>query len=325
VLFEGTAHTDSILPHAAGVLSLDWPSEPLGAHALLLDAEDASGRLIGRYSWMLASPSQVRAEWVDVVSATSAVATDETDSVSVLAGETSYAFSKTSGLLSSVSLAGAPFSLNNGPTLSVGSSTLASFVAQQEGNDYVIQATYTGDLKTVMWRVFGNGWLSLSYEYQLTGSYDFYGVDFDYPEAKLETVRWLGRGPHRVWKNRMRGPWHDLWQRTKNDAITGQRWDYPEFKGYFADIYAARFFTTEGTFDVVMDTPDLFLRLYTPQNGPSPQTAAMTFPAHDISFLHGISAIGDKFLAPSELGPEGQQHALTADSFSATLYFRFTR
>jgi len=36
---------------------------------------------------------------------------------------------------------------------------------------------------------------------------------------------------------------------------------------------------------------------------------AMTFPEHDISFLHGIAPIGDKFLAPAELGPQGQKHA----------------
>jgi hypothetical protein len=48
----------------------------------------------------------------------------------------------------------------------------------------------------------------------------------------------------------------------------------------------------------------------------------MTFPARDISFLHGIAPIGDKFLGPASLGPEGQQHALSG-AFQATLHFHF--
>jgi hypothetical protein len=324
VLSEGSATTGSIAAHTAGTLPLGLPADRQGAHALLLDAYDASERLIAQWSWMLRSPGELRAEFVDPTSPAPAVATDGAESVSVAAAGRVYAFSKASAQLTSVSVEGQPLSFGNGPSLSVGTSTLESFDARQEGGDHVISATFSGDLRSITWRVLGNGWLSLSYEYRLVGNYDFFGVDFDYPEARLRSVQWLGRGPSRVWKNRMRGPWHDLWQRDKNDAITGQRWDYPEFKGYFADTYFARFQTTEGSFEVVMDSPDLFLRLYTPENGVNPQTAAMSFPGRDISFLHGIPAIGDKFLPPSQLGPQSQQHVLNGD-FRATLYFRFAR
>ena len=57
-------------------------------------------------------------------------------------------------------------------------------------------------------------------------------------------------------------------------------------------------------------------------NGVAPQTATAVFPAGDISFLHGISAIGDKFLAASALGPQGQQHTL-GGTFEGTIYLRF--
>jgi len=69
---------------------------------------------------------------------------------------------------------------------------------------------------------------------------------------------WLGRGPARVYKNRMQGPWLDIWQRDKNDAITGQVWTYPEFKGYYSDLYWARLRTSEGAILFVIDTPDVF-------------------------------------------------------------------
>jgi hypothetical protein len=60
----------------------------------------------------------------------------------------------------------------------------------------------------------------------------------------------------------------------------------------------------------------------TPANGVAPQTATAVFPAGDISFLHGISAIGDKFLAPTDLGPQGQRNAPNG-TFEGTIYLRF--
>ena len=120
----------------------------------------------------------------------------------------------------------------------------------------------------------------------------------------------------------MKGPWHDLWQRDKNDAITGQNWIYPEFKGYFADVYWARLKTTEGDISFVLDSPDMFLRLYTPRDGVDPQTASAAFPEQDISFLHGISAIGDKFLTAAELGPQGELHALSG-TYEGSIYLHF--
>ncbi len=84
-----------------------------------------------------------------------------------------------------------------------------------------------------------------------------------------------------------------------------------------------RLFTVEGTLEVVADSPGTFLRLFTPRNGVAPQSAAMRFPAQDISFLQGIAPIGDKFLAPEALGPQGQPHALSGEPIEGRLFFRF--
>jgi hypothetical protein len=292
------------------------------AHALLLDAIDTSGRLVGRWSWMLQVPSQLRSGIVPDDSGEPAVATDQDDHVTVSAVGVTYTFSKANGTLTEVSAGGRSYPLRNGPTPSIETATLMSFSSAQDGNSYTLTATYTGGMDEVVWTVLGNGWLRLAYRYSLSGTFPYFGVDFDCAESDVMSVDWLGRGPSRVWKNRMRGPWHDLWQRPRNDAITGQHWDYPEFKGYFADVSFARFHTVAGSVDVVMDSPGLFLRLYTPANGPNPQTAAMTFPPRDISIMHGISPIGDKFLTPEDTGPQGQPHSLQ-DTFEATLYFRF--
>lgn len=333
VLSEGKARTASVAPGATGSLALGLPADRAGAQALLLDATDRTGRNIGKWSWMLEAPSAVRAGIVPASTATSttttttatrtaARASDEGTTLSVSAAGARFGFARASGLLTSVSVGGRSYPLKNGPTLSVGTAELTSFTGAQDGSDYVIRSTYSGNLEQVEWRVRADGWLSLSYRYRLQGGFDFFGVDFDCAEAEVSAAQWLGRGPHRVWKNRLRGPWHDVWQREKNDAVTGQRWEYPEFKGYFADVYWARLATSAGPIEIVMDTPGLFLRLFTPSNGPDPKHAAAPFPARDLSILHGIAPIGDKFTPAAALGPQSMPNTIDG-VFSATVYFHF--
>ncbi|HTV19101.1 MAG TPA: glycoside hydrolase family 2 TIM barrel-domain containing protein, partial [Polyangiaceae bacterium] len=324
-LAEGTARTASIAPGATGVLALGLPADLGGAQALQLQATDAAGRQIGQWSWMLESPSAVRARVVpSAVSAGAAVAaaTGAAHTLSVRAARATFTFARADGTLAGVNVDGRDYPLKNGPTLSAGTAVLTSFEGAQDGSDYVVSATYSGDLERVEWRVRGDGWLVLSYRYHLRGSFDFIGVDFDCAEAEVSSAQWLGRGPSRVWKNRLRGPWHDLWQREKNDAVTGQTWDYPEFAGYFADVYWARLGTSAGPIEIVMDSPGLYLRLFTPTNGPSPRLATAAFPGHDISLLHGISAIGDKFTPAAALGPESMPNVVDG-TFAATVYLHF--
>lgn len=322
ILSEGTAKTGSIAPGKTGDLQLELPEGWNDAHALLLSAEDGSGKLICEWSWMLPSASAMRESIVETES-TQTVSVDESGNEAVItAGDVEYTFSKSSGRLAGVSVDGTSFSFGNGPSLSAGSATLQSVNVSTDGNDALVEATYNGDLKSVRWRVLGNGWLSLSYRYSLSGRYDYFGVDFDYPESKVKGAQWLGKGPYRVWKNRMKGTVHNLWKRDYNDAITGQVWEYPEFKGYFADMYWARLFTDEGTIHFVIDSPDMFLRLFTPKNGVDPQTTAMVFPGKGISFLHGIPPIGTKFLAASDLGPQGQKHSVNG-TFEGSMYLFF--
>jgi hypothetical protein len=322
VVAEGKVRTASIAPGATGALALGLPADRGGAQALLLDATDASGRALGNWSWMLEAPAGVRARIVPAASSVAAVATEAADTLSVSAAGAQFTFARANGTLAAVSVDGRAYPLKNGPTLSVGTAALTSFGGAQDGNDYVVSAAYSGNLEQVEWRVRGDGWLSLSYRYNLQGAFDFFGVDFDCAEAEVSSAQWLGRGPARVWKNRMRGPWHDVWQREKNDTVTGQSWDYPEFKGYFADMHWARLATSAGPIEIVADSPGLFLRLFTPVNGPSPMTAAAAFPAHDISLLHGIPPVGDKFTPAAVLGPQSTPNAVNG-TFSATVYFHF--
>ena len=176
-------------------------------------------------------------------------------------GDLTLQFSKQTGLLTSVQRAATSVLAVNGPRPVVGEAALAALEHHPDGTDYVIRATYTGGLKSVQWRIHGNGWIQLDYDYALVGPQDFFGVGFDYPEADMRAMTWLGDGPYRAWKNRLAGETLGVWHNAYNDTITGDSlWQYPEFKGYYADVRWARLQTVEGPITVVMNQDALTSR-----------------------------------------------------------------
>ena len=52
----------------------------------------------------------------------------------------------------------------------------------------------------------------------------------------------MGDGPYRVWKNRMKGTQFGIWTKEYNNTETGESpWIYPEFKGYYSNLYRCVF------------------------------------------------------------------------------------
>jgi hypothetical protein len=243
-------------------------------------------------------------------------------------GANEYAFDRATGTLSDVKVHGAPVSFGNGPRAAPGESTLTGLTHRVEGQDLVVEATYDGVLRSARWRVRANGWLSLDYRLRVPGgAHPSFGITFDYPAEHVTGLRWLGRGPYRVWKNRLDGPTFGVWSNTANDAVTGESWQYPEFRGFFADLYWATVGSTQHPITVVAETPGMFLRMLTPRQPRDPRMTALPFPEGDISFLHGIPPIGTKFHAANVYGPESQPNLVNGrtGTYEGTLHFAFGR
>ena len=145
--------------------------------------------------------------------------------------------------------------------------------------------------------------MRLDYEYTFDAVVDLIGVQFDFPEAKMKGIRWLGRGPYRVWQNRMQGTRLDVWENAYNDTTPGESWVYPEFKGYFHDWQWASFATTEGTIIIMTEADDSFLGVYRPKDG---KDGLLDFPETGIAFLEVIPAMRSKNHSPDELGPQSK-------------------
>ncbi len=192
-----------------------------------------------------------------------------------------------------------------------------------EGNHFVqIHRAYEGALHQTTWTVYPTGWTSLDYEYELNGRFDLFGISFDYPESKMRAMRFLGRGPYRVWKNRLKGGTLDVWSNKYKNDIPAVTWDFPEFKGYYRDWRWVVFSTEDGDITIVNATPELFLGVYRPNDGPFPANTKLNVPQTGIAFLHGIPAIGTKFDKPEVLGPQSQKNEVSG-TYRGTVWFHF--
>lgn len=333
VVAQGKMAGPDIAPNAQGTLALPLPAKWQDSDALSLAAFDPNGKELYTWVWPIKKADAFRLRTVASTPGKGAVtATEDADGITLSANGTVVVISKTTGRLVSVQRDGKLFSLRNGPALASGTSTFDKITRSGDPSAYVVQADYTGDLSYARWRLYPSGWLQLEYKYSVTGPQSFMGVNFDYPEKQVTGIKWLGQGPYRVYKNRLRGVTTNIWTKAYNDTATGadtyqsppgaDAYQYPEFKGYHAGVKWAQLQTTEGPITVAAQEDNLFLRLFTPHNGAQPQQATTSYPGGDLSLLDAIPAIGNKFMKTADLGPESQPNQ-PAGPVTRTVYWYF--
>ena len=94
------------------------------------------------------------------------------------------------------------------------------------------------------WTLNKNGLLKLEASPLRDGVFDvdFVGISFNYPEENCTCIKYMGQGPYRVWKNRLKGSEMGVWEKAYNNTITGESFgnmEYPEFKGYHGKLFWA--------------------------------------------------------------------------------------
>lgn len=324
VLAEGAAEVPPIPPGSNGPLKFALSPVWTNADTLAIRAADPTGRELWTWSWpmsRLRSSQQVTA----LPAAPQGITTTDSErAVEIKAGDVAITISKDTGLLLKAARGAQIFSLGGGPRPAVGGLAVNKFEHHAETNGYVVSTTYEGELKSVTWRMASNGWLHCDYSYTATGPQDFHGVVFNFPEAAVKKKRWLGDGPFRVWKNRLRGGTLAVWENDYNDTITGWRgWQYPEFKGCFANVRWLQLETTEGLITVVpRGIP--YVQVLTPAQPPDELTAKakVNLPACGLGFLHGMPPIGNKFQAAANGGPQGEANQPNGE-FAGSIAFYF--
>jgi hypothetical protein len=325
VVQRGTAKAPAVAPGDKGWLHLDLPKNS-PADALYLTAYNATGDTICTWSWALRLPEAITNKAVSVPKLATIAVKEEGHILSVTCDSITYSFDTTTGFLQQVFTGNQTISLSGGPALAGVSLTCTGMNHYQQGDVYILEPQYAGNQFKVKW-VFQPGQLpKLEYSYSVKGAVDFLGITFNYPEANIKGMRWLGRGPYRVWKNRLKGQQLGVWEKAYNNTITGESWNYPEFKGWHAELWWVRLQTTEADFTVYTDQTNIFLQMLKPEKpraAPNNNTYP-PFPEGNLGFMHAISAIGTKFQPAEVMGPQSEKNRqLNYTPLTGALYFDF--
>jgi len=314
-------------PGAKGTLNLALPKSWAQSDALYLTAYGADKKEISTWSWPIKA-ARLIAEQQETTLFNSEVKAEETNqSLLIKQGGISYYFEKTTGYLEKVLKGNAVISLSKGPVLAGVNTELKNFSHKAEGAKYIVESDYQGAGNLHSKWTFETGKLvKLEYQFNQQGDADFMGITFNYPEDKITGMKYLGRGPYRVWKNRLKGQQFGVWHKDYNNSITGETWGYPEFKGYHTEVNWVTVENKEAPFTVYIPDQDTYLQMFRPAR----EAAALSnnnvepaFPEGSIGFLKGISAIGTKFQSALLLGPQSQKNKTDGKTFKGTLLFDF--
>ena len=325
VMAEKIIPGPNVPPGAQGTIDLGLPDRWRGADALFLTAYDPSGAEIWTWTWDLRERdyycdrfAHTRSQEGHTVSVGGGA-----DKISLRTGDLVLEFAGSSGQLAGVIVGGRDVGFR-GPRLIGGRGQASKVTLSQSDQSIVLDVVYDGDMNFARWRLYPTGWVCLEYQYQLTGSFGAFGVDFDCPEYKINRMQWLGRGPYRVWKNRMKGGTLDVWSSEYKNHVPGLTWDFPEFKGYYRDWRWVVFETEVADITMINGSSEVFLGVYRPNDGPDPRTTRLDAPETGIALLHGIPAIGTKFQKAEALGPQSHKNSASG-TYRGTVWIRFGR
>ncbi len=321
----GTIDSPDLAPGQKGKLKMFLPVHFFGNDVLYITATDPHGRELYTWSWPIRNARSIAEEIIVSDRAAKIKINEDAIGLTAQINDLFIKWDKKTGLLAGVKNKNQALRFINGPLPVTGSAELQELKYNSSDGNYIIECLYKGDLKKVKWTIMSSGWLKLEVTYRAPSENKFMGISFDYPEDQVSGVRWMGYGPYRVWKNRMKGNSLNVWSKAYNNTITGENeLIYPEFKGYHRNFYWATIQSKEHDFTIVCPDEDVFLRLFTPEKpaGAGNDNTSPEFPAGNFSFLHGINPIGTKFKKPERLGPMSQPNMFLKEK-NLTLYFNF--
>jgi len=323
----GVCVAPDLKPGEKGDINLALPASWKKSDALYLTAYGPNKEEIFTWSWAITSPADIAGK-IAASRAKSAIKTEETDqSLIVKCDGISYYFDKATGYIQKIIKPAGTISLSGGPVQAGVDASLKLFTHQLHQGQYIVSANYdgTGSLR-VKWTFSPGHPVKLEYEYTQQGDADFMGITFNYPEGKITGMKWLGRGPYRVWKNRLRGEQFGVWHKAYNNAITGETWGYPEFKGYHAEVNWVVIENKESPFTVYTPDKNMYFQMLQPareQAALANNNVEPAFPQGSIGFLNAISPIGTKFQPAGVMGPQSQKNHATTVPVRGTLWFDF--
>jgi hypothetical protein len=315
-----------LAPGASGYLKLKLPANWKNSDALLLTVKDVAGYEVVSRSWAIAGKNTVANKYTTGTSGGESIIKEENGQIIVTCDAIAYYFDTATGCLAKVKGLSGDISLSDGPVLAGVKLQLKEIRKSASGNSQVIEPIYDDANFKIKWTFTPGKPAQLQYGYLPRGNADFYGITFNYPEEKITGMKWLGDGPYRVWKNRLKGVTLNVWQKDYNNTITGESWIYPEYKGYHANVNWVTIQNMEHSFTVYSENEHIFLEMLKAPKpaGASNENTSPPFPDGNIGFMTAIPAIGTKFNTAGDMGPQSQKNVqLNTTPVSGILRFDF--
>lgn len=328
ILARGEVTLPALSPGETGKARFSLPASFAEGDVLKLEAFDRDGHCICDWSFpiRLVNPYFQRhlAQVSTGLSGNAVSARNNGKEIVLKSEKVSVTFDAATGMILRVLSGNTEIPLTNGP-VAVGMKMLyqpAISYVRQDSEEAVFCARYKGGADSIVWRLTSQGLLYMDAvllnrasggggfddAFMDTEVYNL-GLTFSYPERICKGMKWLGRGPYRVWKNRIPGTNYGIWHKDYNNTVTGESYDnliYPEFKGYHANMYWATFESDTAPFTVYSRTDGIFYRVFTPEEPKGSAKRTMPeFPEGDISFLLDIPAICS-FKPIEQQGPNSQ-------------------
>ena len=329
IVAKGKVTLPSINPSETGTARFTKPDNFNDGDVLELEAYDRTGMSIGTWSYPIRTVNTYLNHQLAQTPNTlelphPAIATKDGNVVTLEAADIKVEFDYTTGMLRHVWSNDTEIPFNNGPVavgMKMRYEQQDSYI-RTEGGDAIYCAKYKGGADSIVWRLNERGILTMKSIIMNRasggGGFDdafmdtaikYLGFSFSFPEKECEGMKWLGRGPYRVWKNRIAGTNYNIWQKDYNNTITGEsteRLVYPEFQGYHGDMYWATLQNKQKTFTMYSMNDGLYYRIFTPKEPEGrAQTSMPQFPEGDISFLLEIPAI-QSYKPIEQQGPNSQ-------------------
>jgi hypothetical protein len=316
------------LPGEKSEIKLSLPGDWNNYDALILTARDPFKNEIYSWTWQVKDNEKIIESIVSLSNENKAESAEADTSITLKANGTSVTFSKRTGKIVRVVYNNrSNIMFNNGPVFTTGNSLVTQVKTFDENEGKGVEFMYNGSFSNARWVMHNSGWLSLDYQYEVSGPYQFAGISFSFPENFVTRAKWLGDGPSRVWKNRLQGVTYNVWSKIYNNTQTGAYpFFYPEFKGYFSDFTWMELSTAQGKIYMAAVDNGLFLRLYNFYGITGPKSYP-ELPPGDISFLDCIPPVGSKLAMglttdASVYGPAGKPTEMSGLK-KHTLWFYF--
>lgn len=321
---SGEISLPSIQPGEKRMVNMEVPSNFNEGDWIEVKAHDPYGRLLNTWTWPIHQPVYYAQKLMKEESGEKADMEELPNSIVLKANNIRVEIGKQDGIIKTIHRGKELIPFNKGPYPIGMKAEVKQTTVKKEGDNVVCMIKYNGGIDHIKWILFPDGRLKMEmlalknagrnsgfdgafYE----GDIDKFGITFWYPEEGVKGMEWFGKGPYRVWKNRIRGANFGLWQKDYNNTITGESFEnlmYPEFKGYHANLIAAKIEAGKNTFKVFSESENVFLRLFTPGEPKyafKGADAYPDFPPGDISFLYEIPAM-KSFKPVSQQGPHSQ-------------------